>query len=1136
MTNLAIAVCRGLRPTITGETPKFYAEFMKQCWDPDPSKRPNASRLPELFEEMIISPITRNIEHNTNTKTETRIFNYTASIDPIDFYEKEKASVINDDFIDVKPLPQSNIPIDSTEPVYKMQRSSIDFSNIDETIDLDSKEFSAVPTVPEGHLEEKAKSTTENVSQTTQYTAETITEKLGEITTENISSSVHITDEHVKKFDTKVWNTFITIAYCNKVLRKQQSKVTTPNEKALTWLHTQIKDEKLVKEVLESCEKLVVEKASNKKKESSWPSLSTSLTGWGSSWSRKFPIRKKKKKESSPWFNLLPNWGSSDTTKQTTIKKIESIPVAPTTSTTKSPEKPKESVVSKLAEKFSDTSNTGSLSTFDNIATSVVKLSKDIEDAITWDEKDDDDHDHEKVDALDTVKTSSTTKEVIQYVVSKQNDDGSIEAGETVCKQLDAPPKETIVTIVQQYITNEKLKNTKPIWITTAVNIAYLKNLADQHEGEWKEKYARQYLTKEIGNPKEVDELIDASSKYVVKQSTQEVIKDKKKAANNDGSFGISKTITKELNDTSPEDLVKKAIKLNLKIPILSLKQHSCSDIYVQPRQIRIILQVPREYLSSQIRDKQLEEDIIKASSKVVIDKSSEKVAEASKKEALKEIQITPEITKIIVSTQKTDGSFEVSKEITDKLNSTSPESLVTSVITYTKNDKLKNIQPSVWQTVISMQYLKNTASQYENDWKDKYNKAEEHVRSQLGGDDNLNSSSIFDEDTKNTTISVLKGEYIVDDVRSICSSQKNDGSITLHKSIKNQFNVSSTNRLITNVKSYISNQHLRSYDDSVFETALTIYILRYVLVEHKGETQAAYERANSWLSKQLNNNKELEKELFSACEQYVIEEGSRKIEHVIVKEIEKVKLEVFKDTPNFSKQLKGELEELDSACDQYLIEKAVEAYNNQTINVQITKLDVDETTKTTIYNIYNGLRSDAKVDHALSLCKSQHNNGSFTLHKIISEQLKISSSEEAVETLKSYVGSLRLRRLDKSLWISAFIVTYFKIVLFEYESEWQLYSACEQYLIQQSCEFLNSKNTTIVTEVLHKPSQSVIYGSDDRAVTQKEYYLNSELIVTGAAARAKCKVDIVDNNYSNDTFNEEDLKEAYRSRSLDIS
>ncbi|PKY42633.1 hypothetical protein RhiirA4_456465, partial [Rhizophagus irregularis] len=611
-----------------------------------------------------------------------------------------------------------------------------------------------------------------------------VTEKLGEITTENISSSVRITDERVKKFDTKVWNTFITIAYCNKVLGKHKSKWTDQNEKARAWLHEQIKDEKLEKEILESCEKIVVEKVSNKKK------------------------------ESSPWFNLLPTWGSSDTTKQTTIKKIESIPVAPTTSTTKSPEKPKESVVSKLAEKFSGTPSTGSPSTaspathhpktdtrvvqkdqpkkdqptpakpetesktklglfFDNISTSVVKLSKDIEDAITWGEKDDDDHDHDKVDALDTVKTSSATKEVIQYVVSKQNDDGSIEAGETVCKQLDAPSKETIVTTVQQYITNEKLKNAKPIWITTAVNIAYLKNLADQHEGEWKEKYeiAHQYLTKEIGNPKEVDELIDASSKYVVKQSTQKVIKDKKKAAvlairsstpketindaissqKNDGSFEISKTITKELNDTSPADLVKKAqsyVKSDKIKPknsdsifktalMLGYLRTATTDTDNSSSAVSEKYKKAREYLSTQIGDKHLEEDIIKASSKVVIDKSSEKVAEASKKEALKEIQITPEITKTIVSTQKTDGSFEVSKEITDKLNSTSPESLVTSVITYTKNDKLKNVKPSVWQTVISMQYLKNTASQHENDWKDKYNKAEEYVRSQLG-DDNL--------------------------------------------------------------------------------------------------------------------------------------------------------------------------------------------------------------------------------------------------------------------------------------------------------------------------------------------------------------------------------------------------------------
>ncbi|RGB22424.1 hypothetical protein C1646_730655, partial [Rhizophagus diaphanus] len=430
-----------------------------------------------------------------------------------------------------------------------------------------------------------------------------------------------------------------------------------------------------------------------------------------------------------------------------------------------------------------------------------------------------------------------------------------------------------------------------------------------------------------------------------------------------------------------------------------------------------------REYLSSQIGDKQLEEDIIKASNKVVIDKSSEKVAEASKKEALKEIEITPEITETIVSTQKTDGSFEVSKEITDKLNSTSPESLVNSVITY--DNLVKEL------LVTSNKYVVDRVT------RDMIKEKVERILQVR--------KSIFDEDTKNTTISVLKGEFNI----------------------------------------YIGNQHLRSYDDSVFETALTIYILRYVLVEHKSETQAAYERASSWLSKQLNNNKELEKELFSACEQYVIEEGFEETRQTVLKYLQERSilddahairtsqnndgsftlhssiLEQFKissidefikgitryvgiknlkncdksiwqtlftityfkyvsvdyesEWRNIcekankwvaSKQLsKEELEELDSACDQYLVEKAVEAYNNQTINVQVTKLD-------------------------------------------------ISSPEDDVETLKSYVGSLRLR---------------------------PLYSACEQYLIKQGCEFLNSKNTTIVTEVLHKPSRSVIYGSDDR-------------------------------------------------------
>jgi hypothetical protein len=50
---LTFAVLDGQRPEVVKEMPRFYANIMKQCWNSDPLKRPDASRLPKIFEEMM---------------------------------------------------------------------------------------------------------------------------------------------------------------------------------------------------------------------------------------------------------------------------------------------------------------------------------------------------------------------------------------------------------------------------------------------------------------------------------------------------------------------------------------------------------------------------------------------------------------------------------------------------------------------------------------------------------------------------------------------------------------------------------------------------------------------------------------------------------------------------------------------------------------------------------------------------------------------------------------------------------------------------------------------------------------------------------------------------------------------------
>src|SRR5437764_3241380 len=48
---LMLDILKGERPQITKDTPEFYAELMKKCWDHNPENRPTAEEIFKCFDE-----------------------------------------------------------------------------------------------------------------------------------------------------------------------------------------------------------------------------------------------------------------------------------------------------------------------------------------------------------------------------------------------------------------------------------------------------------------------------------------------------------------------------------------------------------------------------------------------------------------------------------------------------------------------------------------------------------------------------------------------------------------------------------------------------------------------------------------------------------------------------------------------------------------------------------------------------------------------------------------------------------------------------------------------------------------------------------------------------------------------------
>src|SRR5206468_2579223 len=69
---LALRILKGLRPTITDDTPPFYRDLMQKCWHSDPTKRPIAKEIYELTKSLGSYAATQEITDQINKAEEIR--------------------------------------------------------------------------------------------------------------------------------------------------------------------------------------------------------------------------------------------------------------------------------------------------------------------------------------------------------------------------------------------------------------------------------------------------------------------------------------------------------------------------------------------------------------------------------------------------------------------------------------------------------------------------------------------------------------------------------------------------------------------------------------------------------------------------------------------------------------------------------------------------------------------------------------------------------------------------------------------------------------------------------------------------------------------------------------------------------
>ncbi|CAJ0901197.1 17137_t:CDS:1, partial [Entrophospora sp. SA101] len=824
-------------------------------------------------------------------------------------------------------------------------------------------------------------------------------------------------------------------------------------------------------------------------------------------------------------------------------------------------------------------------------------------------------------------KHDTKSVETTKTVISKQTSEGSFHISDTLSEILDISSdtkSQSFTSTIQTYAVSERLKKTTThyTWWTTAITISYLKIHASSHETTWKVQYekARKYLSEQINDVELEEELLKTCSKIVEEKTTKKVTTDTKVIAkehegivsgvtstigstfsgffgkhdtksvettktviskqNNEGSFCISDTLSEILDissDTKSQSFTSTiqtyAVSERLKkttthttwwttaITISYLKIHASSHETTW----KVQYEKARKYLSEQINDVELEEELLKTCSKIVEEKTTKKVTTDTKVIAKEHEGIVSgvtstigstfsgffgkhdtksvETTKTVISKQNNEGSFCISdtlSEILDISSDTKSQSFTSTIQTYAVSERLKKTTTHTtwWTTAITISYLKIHASSHETTWKVQYEKARKYLSEQI--------KDVELEEELLKTCSKIVEEKTTKKVTTDTKVTTSSSTVTQSHDKKGEKKHEEHESIIGGVTSTIGSTFsgfFGKHDTKSVETTKTII---------SKQTNEGSFCISDTLSEILEISSDTKSQSFeSTIETYAVSKSLKKTtKHTtwwttaITISYLKLhasshettwKVQYEKARKYLSEQIKDvELEEeLLKTCSKIVEEKTTKKVTTDT-KVTTSSSTVTQShdkkgekkqeehesiiggVTSTIGSTFSGFfgKHDTKsVETTKTIISKQTNEGSFHISDTLSEILEISSdtkSQSFESTIETYAVSKSLKKTTKhtTWWTTAITISYLKLHASSHETTWKVqYEKARKYLSEQIKDVeLEEELLKTCSKIVEEKTTKKVTTTSSSTVTQScdtkgEKKHEEEGIVSGVAS-----------------------------------